>query len=80
MVDIKERHEVYIPVKNDQVDSKLANFINNESDQKSLKILFTRFSKGIYNFGTRRVNLKLEGTALKVRVGGGYLNLEDFVE
>ena len=71
---------MYVPHKNDPIDSQLAYFINHQSDLKSLKILFTRFSEGIYNFGTRRVNLKLENNALKVRVGGGYLNLEDFVD
>ena len=47
-MNIKERIAVYIPVKNDVIDTKLAEYINNYPDQKKLKIMFMRESAGVY--------------------------------
>jgi len=46
-----------------------------------MKILFIRESEGVYKFGQRRVYLKIEkGSTVKVRVGGGYMHVGDFIE
>ena len=42
--------------------------------------MFLRQAEGIYSFGSRKVNLRLEKEQLKVRVGGGYLSLDEFVD
>ena len=35
----------------------------------------------MYQFGTRRVNLKLESNGyIKVRVGGGWLSIDEFLD
>ena len=34
----------------------------------------------MYCFGTKKTNIKLEKGLLKVRVGGGYLSIEEFVD
>lgn len=39
---------VYIPAKDDQVDIKLAEFINNYPERQKLKIMFLRESEGVY--------------------------------
>ena len=56
----------------------MAEFINSGHNEH-LKIMFIRQSEGIYTFGSKRVNVKLEKGDLKCRVGGGYLNIADFV-
>ena len=39
-----------------------------------------RESEGIYQFGQRRVYMKIEkGNKIVVRVGGGYLDIEEFI-
>ena len=55
IIDLKSRIAVYIPSKNDAIDKKLAEYINNYPDRQKLKIMFMRESEGIYQFGTKRV-------------------------
>ena len=48
IIDLKSRISVYIPVKGDPTDVKLAEYINNYPDLNKLKILFMRESEGVY--------------------------------
>jgi len=57
IIDLKSRIAVYIPVKNDAVDKKLAEYINNYPDRQKLKIMFMRESDGVYQFGTKRIRV-----------------------
>jgi hypothetical protein len=60
IIDLKPRLVVYIPVKGDVVDKKLAEYINNYPERSKLKIMFMRESEGIYSFGTKRVYLRVD--------------------
>ena len=51
---------IYVPVKDDAVDMKLADFINNYPDRQRLKIMFLRESEGVYQFGTRKILIKVK--------------------
>jgi len=51
---------VYIPVKNDMTDKRLAEYINNYPERAKLKIMFMRESEGIYQFGTKRVYVRVD--------------------
>jgi hypothetical protein len=42
---------VYIPIKGDPIDTKLAEYINNYPERNKLKIMFMRESLGVYEFG-----------------------------
>lgn len=70
---------MYVPAKNDNIDKLLSVYINNGNNEH-LKILFLRQTEGVYIFGSKKVLIKLEKTELKVRVGGGYLSIDEFVE
>jgi len=48
IIDLKQRIAVYIPVKEDMVDKKLAEFINNYPERSKLKIMFMRETEGVY--------------------------------
>ena len=48
IIDLKQRIAVYIPVKEDAIDKKLAEFINNYPEISKLKIMFMRESEGVY--------------------------------
>ena len=80
IVDLKQRIAVYIPVKEDSIDKKLAEYINNYPERQKLKIMFMRETEGVYQFGTKRVAVKVEKNNIKIRVGGGYLSIDEFLD
>jgi hypothetical protein len=58
----------------------LAEFLNNYPERNKLRIMFLRESDGVYRFGTKRVAIKCENNNIKIRVGGGYLSIEEFID
>ena len=60
IVDLKQRIAVYIPAKDCPIDKKLAEYINNYPDRQKLKIMFMRESAGVYEFGSKKVMVKVE--------------------
>ena len=60
IIDLKQRIAVYIPIKGDPTDQKLAEFINNYPERQKLKIMFMRESEGVYQFGTKRVYVRVD--------------------
>ena len=42
--------------------------------------MFLRESEGVYQFGQRRVHIKIEkGNKILVRVGGGFMHIHEFI-
>jgi len=80
IVELKQRVAVYIPIKEDDVDKRLAEYINNYPDRSKLKIMFMRESEGIYLFGTRKIYVRVENNKIIIRVGGGYLTIDEFLD
>ena len=80
IIDLKQRIAVYIPVKDDAIDKKLAEFINNYPERQKLKIMFMRESEGVYQFGTKRVAVRVDKDKINIRVGGGYLSIDEFLD
>ena len=80
ILTMKEQIAVYIPVKNDDIDQTLAEYINNYPDRKKLKIMFMRESEGVYEFGTRKVMVKVERGKIQIKVGGGFLSIDEFLD
>jgi hypothetical protein len=39
-----------------------------------------RESEGVYQFGTKRVMVKVEKDSIKIRVGGGFLSIDEFLD
>jgi hypothetical protein len=39
-----------------------------------------RESEGVYQFGTKKVGLRVDGSKINVRVGGGYLSIDEFLD
>lgn len=77
---MKSRIAVYIPVKNDSVDKRLAEYINNYPDRNKLKIMFMRETEGVYQFGTKRVHVRVDKDRINIRVGGGFLSIDEFLD
>jgi len=80
IIDLKSRIAVYIPVRGDLVDKRLAEYINNFPDRQKLKIMFMRESEGVYQFGTKRVMVKVAKDKIEIRVGGGFLSIDEFLD
>jgi hypothetical protein len=80
ITELKSRIAVYIPVKEDPVDRRLAEYINNYPERSKLKIMFMRESEGIYQFGTRRIYVRVDKDKINIRVGGGFLSIDEFLD
>ena len=74
------RYKVYIGKKDDNVDLALGNYINSFPEKARMKIMFIRQSEGVYQFGSKKVAIKIEkGNKIQVRVGGGYMHIDEFI-
>ena len=65
----------YIPVKGDKVDEKMAGYMNNFD----MDVPMQRLGDGQYMFGTRKVFAKIMNDKLVVRVGGGFMLIDEFL-
>lgn len=79
---ISPRMIKYEPLMDDNVDVKLAEFINSHAHKQTLVQLFERETNpNSYLFGVKRIRLSADDNGkLSVRVGGGYLSLSRFIE
>jgi hypothetical protein len=80
IIEMKEKSAIYVPVRDDPIDRRLAEYLNSVSDPNKLKVLFIRESEGVYQFGNKRVYVKVEMDKVMIRVGGGYLSIDEFLE
>ena len=80
IIDLKGRIAVYIPVKDDTIDLRLAEYINNYPERAKLKIMFMRESEGIYQFGTKKIYVRVDNDRINIRVGGGFLSIDEFLD
>lgn len=42
--------------------------------------MFLKETDGVYQFGSRRVYVRVDRDKITVRVGGGYLSLDEFLD
>lgn len=61
VVALREAMEVYVPTKGDVIDNVLADYINTRNDTNKVKMLFVRENEGVYQFGSKRIYVKVEG-------------------
>ena len=72
---------IYIAHRPDKIHMTLGNFINKYPERKKMGIMFLRESEGVYQFGSKRVYVKVEkGEKILVRVGGGYMSIQEFID
>jgi len=68
--------KLYKPVKGDVVDEMFAGYLN----KAKLTIEVQRISASNYMFGTKKILAKIINNRLVIRVGGGFMNAEEFIE
>jgi hypothetical protein len=87
--DITKINFVYKAVDHDLIDKQLADIINDTdkfNSEKSIdvlnkaKLLFVREAEGVYSYCKKKVFMKQEKGNLVIRVGGGYMTLDQFIE
>lgn len=72
--------KIYYANPRDKIDVVLGEYLNNFPEREQLKIMFLRESEGVYRFGSKKVYIKVEkGNSILVRVGGGFLQIEEFL-
>ena len=67
--------EKYVPVKGDRVDELMAQYVNNFE----LDVPVQRLGDGNYMFGSRKIYAKIMNDKLVVRVGGGFMLIDEFL-
>ena len=45
-----------------------------------MKIMFMRESEGVYEFGSKRIMVRVERDKIQIKVGGGYLSIDEFLD
>lgn len=78
LAHFKLKNPVYQAVKGDVIDKALGDYLN--SRNTVLPLPFVRENTGIYYFGTRKVNISYERNKLTVKVGGGFLPIDEFID
>ena len=80
IIELKAKVAVYVPIKGDPIDQRVAEFINNYPDRQKLKVMFMRDHEGVYDFGSKRVNVRVFQNKIQIRVGGGYMSIDEFLD
>lgn len=62
-----------------QLDLALQVYFQLHPEKRVHQTLFERESPGIYFFGLKKVIMKLENNQILVRVGGGYMAIDEFI-
>jgi hypothetical protein len=68
--------KVYKPVKGDAIDEMFANALQRAQCNLPIK----RLNAGKYLFGTKQILAKIINGKLVIRVGGGYMSVDEFIE
>ena len=65
----------------DETDHKLDKYLKKIYSQKKVpKILFKKLSNNNYEYGSQKVNVKIDGESIKVKSFGGFIPLEKFID
>lgn len=65
----------YKAVKGDAVDEMLQRYIL----ERGVDLPITRLGGGFYMFGTKKIYAKIMNNKLVVRVGGGFMGIDEFI-
>ena len=79
-INLMQQNGIYIPKKYDQIDQALGEYINKFPEREQMKIMFLRESEGVYQFGSKKIHIKIQkGNQILCRVGGGYITIDEFL-
>ena len=65
----------------DEMDHKLEIYLKYFYSQKKVpKIIFKKIANNIYQYGSQKVTIKIEGDSIKAKSFGGFILLDKFIE
>ncbi len=73
---VPEPRKWYIPVKGDPVDEMMAKYLNECEYYVPVK----RQAEGQYMYGSKKIFAKIMNGKLIIRVGGGYMLIDEFLK
>ncbi|CDW71950.1 gas2 domain containing protein [Stylonychia lemnae] len=72
---VEAKKILYRPIKGDLVDELIAKYVNGMTCPLPIK----RLGDGNYLFGTKKIYAKIMNGKLVIRVGGGFMSIEEFI-
>jgi hypothetical protein len=66
----------YRPIKGDLVDELMAKYLN---EMMRCALPVKRMGDGNYLFGTKKIYARIMQGKLVIRVGGGFMSIEEFI-
>lgn len=75
-VKVEAPGSAFTPQGGDLLDELLAEYLSHNT----CPVPIQKISEGVYMFGTRRISAKVLNGKLVVRVGGGYMPIDEFIE
>jgi hypothetical protein len=66
----------YKSVKGDKIDIMLEKYVNTHN----IRLPIQRLEPSKYLFGTKKVHAEIRNGVLMVRVGGGFMKIEEFID
>jgi len=78
IAEMQKARPVYVPVKDDPVDAAIAEYMNTR--EQPLEVPFVREDEGLYLFGSKKVFIKIENGKIIIRIGGGFMQIDEFVD
>lgn len=73
--DKQQKPIVQAPPKGDLIDQMLSHYIN----QANCPVPIRKLGNGFYLFGTKKIFAKILNGKLVIRVGGGFMIIEEFI-
>ena len=67
---------MYRPIKGDLVDELIAKYLN----ENNINLPVKRLGDGYYLFGTKKIYARIMNGKLVIRVGGGFMSVEEFMQ
>ncbi|CDW71306.1 gas2 domain containing protein [Stylonychia lemnae] len=74
------RLPLYVAIPGDEIDQQVAEYINKAQEQEPIPVKIQRIDNALYQFGSKKISIKVIKNSLMVKLGGGYISLEDFIQ
>lgn len=80
IMEQKQKDSSYQGAKDDPIDQKIGDYINSLKDSDRVKSLLIREGQGVYQFGSKKIYVKIDKEKILVRVGGGFISIQEFLD
>ena len=81
VLETNDEFEYVISNNPDEADHKLEKFLKVFYNQKKIpKLLFKKLSNNNYEYGTQKINIRVDGDNIKVKSFGGFISLDKFID